>query len=95
MPYISVERRKDIDQNINKLIESIRNLSSPDIRDLDGDLNYCITKIILHVLDIIEQPKYTKFNTAVGVLESVKLELYRRVISPYEDNKIRENGDVV
>jgi hypothetical protein len=30
----------------------------------------------------------------MGVLESAKLELYRRKIAPYEDDKIAENGDV-
>lgn len=30
----------------------------------------------------------------VGALESAKLELYRRKVSPYEDQKIEANGDV-
>jgi len=33
-------------------------------------------------------------NDAIGALEGAKLELYRRVISKYEDKKIMENGDV-
>jgi hypothetical protein len=28
------------------------------------------------------------------VLESVKLEFYRRAVAAYEDNKIVENGDI-
>ena len=38
--------------------------------------------------------RYTHVNEAVGVLECAKLELYRRVAAPYEDEKIAENGDV-
>jgi len=30
----------------------------------------------------------------VGVLECAKLELYRRIAAPYEDEKIVETGDV-
>jgi len=38
--------------------------------------------------------KYDDYNTLIGVLENIKLELYRRKIIPYEDIKIKENGDV-
>lgn len=30
----------------------------------------------------------------LGVFECVKLEFYRRIVAPYEDAKIAENGDV-
>jgi hypothetical protein len=30
----------------------------------------------------------------VGALEACKLEFYRRVVTPYEENKMKENGDV-
>ena len=33
-------------------------------------------------------------NAIIGALECAKLELYRRVAAPYEDDKIIENGDV-
>ena len=38
--------------------------------------------------------KYEEYNSVVGVLESVKLEFYRRAVAAYEDNKIVENGDI-
>lgn len=58
-----------------------------------GELNYLIT---LLVQAYIEQrgESYQTYNDAVGALESAKLELYRRKIAPYEDQKIQENGDV-
>ena len=37
---------------------------------------------------------YAALAEAVGVIETAKLELYRRVAAPYEDDKIVENGDV-
>jgi len=30
----------------------------------------------------------------LGSVEAAKLEIYRRLIAPYEDTKIKENGDV-
>ncbi len=37
---------------------------------------------------------YSKLAVITGVLENVKQEFYRRVGEPYEDKKIRENGDI-
>ncbi len=37
---------------------------------------------------------YTELNAAIGALECAKLELYRRVAVPYEDEKAVINGDV-
>jgi hypothetical protein len=33
-------------------------------------------------------------NDIIGALEACKLEFYRRLVSHYEDIKIRSNGDV-
>lgn len=33
-------------------------------------------------------------SRVLGVLEAVKLEFYRRVVAPYEEAKMKENGDV-
>jgi len=38
--------------------------------------------------------RYAHLNEVVGVLECAKLELYRRVVAPYEDQKMTESGDV-
>jgi hypothetical protein len=57
-----------------------------------GELNYAITRLVLGFLG--DSPRYQNFNDAIGALEGAKLELYRRVVAPYEDRKIVENGDV-
>jgi len=54
------------------------------------------------VRSITRLPKLSKslseevfsFQSSPWVLSAVTHELYRRVIGPYEDEKIRENGDV-
>jgi len=58
----------------------------------DGEMNYVITSLIQDWLG--DDPHYTDYNSAIGVLECVKLELYRRKIAKYEDMKKKENGDV-
>lgn len=58
-----------------------------------GELNYVFTKSINDFLDI-KGRSYQSFNDAIGALECCKMELYRRLISAYEDQKIEENGDV-
>lgn len=57
-----------------------------------GDLNYIFTMIIQDYLPC--PARYDDYNEVVGVLECCKQELYRRMVVPYEDKKIIENGDV-
>jgi hypothetical protein len=38
--------------------------------------------------------RYAHLNEVIGALECAKLELYRRIAVPYEDQKITESGDV-
>jgi len=39
-------------------------------------------------------PSYQTINDIIGALEGAKMEFYRRVVVPYEDKKIKDNGDV-
>lgn len=81
MPYISQEDR----ERINLMLDSIESLSP-------GELNYAITTIILSQLPA--KPSYAQYNEKIGVLECVKQELYRKAVAPYEETKIKENGDI-
>ena len=85
MPYINSNSREDIRPYVNILADRINN---------EGELNYAITKLLLEYLDRLGCLRYTDINTLVGVLECAKMELYRRLAAPYEDEKIEENGDV-
>lgn len=56
-----------------------------------GDLNYLIASFV----DISARGgNYARLNEMIGCLECAKLEIYRRMIAPYEDVKAEENGDV-
>ena len=59
-----------------------------------GDLNFRIHELIEIYLSSKDTIKYEEYNSVVGVLESVKLEFYRRAVAAYEDDKIVENGDI-
>jgi hypothetical protein len=59
-----------------------------------GELNYKITQACLEHLDFKSQIRYADLNEVIGVLESAKLELYRRLVGPYEDEAIDANGDL-
>lgn len=88
MPYIRPELREDIDKSLLGLIKL---LDWTEKDNIDGVMNYVITKLIRSQYN---RGSYEEYNAAIGVLECAKLEFYRRAIAPYEDIKIKENGDV-
>lgn len=94
MPYIAPEDRPSLDPLIEALVEAIN--TGPDGPYEDGAkagrLNYVCTRIANQVLP---PDRYARAALVTGVLENVKQELYRRAVSPYEDLKITENGDVI
>ncbi len=58
-----------------------------------GELNFCITSLIR---DYWAKPAsgYQSINDILGALEGAKMEFYRRIVVPFEEQKIKENGDV-
>jgi hypothetical protein len=82
-----MEDRPKYEKSLGELIGILK---EQPIDRIDGELNYIITKILKGVYPL----RYFNLNRAVGVLESCKLEFYRRVAAPYEDTKIEENEDV-
>ena len=58
-----------------------------------GELNYLVTRLCDAFL-MKTGLSYKNINQAIGALECAKLELYRKIASPYEDKKEIENGAV-
>ena len=81
MPYIKQEAR-----------EVFENVVLPGVTTA-GELNYFITKLCQHYI-ADHDLNYQTLNDITGALENCKLEFYRRLTAPYEDTKIKENGDV-
>jgi hypothetical protein len=86
MPYIESVDREQYEPFIRALSDHLH-AGKP------GDLNYVITRLILWWL-ADRGVSYERLNAVMGVLESVKQEFYRRQVVPYEERKIKENGDV-
>jgi len=87
MPYIKPENRAKYTKVLDELIGILKALP---LEEVDGELNYVVTRILKEVYPL----RYYHINKAIGVLECIKQEFYRRVAAPYEDQKIKESGDV-
>jgi hypothetical protein len=82
MPYITKQQRWDVN------VDYAHRMPNDS-----GELNYILTTVCLDYL-AHKGERYVTMNDVVGALESCKLEMYRRLVSPYEDSKVKENGDV-
>ena len=79
MPYIPPARRKELDLKFDPKTA--------------GELNYVLTTQLVNYV-FLHGESYQSYNDIMGALEGAKLEIYRRQIAQYEDDKARENGDV-
>lgn len=81
MPYIKQEDRG--------YFEAVTKLAPEN----PGELNYVLTRIVNQYF-ADNGGRYQQINDVIGALEGAKMEFYRRIVVPYEDTKIAENGDV-
>jgi hypothetical protein len=58
-----------------------------------GELNFAIT-VLLNSYLLGQSLSYGTINDILGAVEGAKQEFYRRIAIPYEDLKIKQNGDV-
>ena len=82
MPYIDEKSRAALDPKIDGL--------QPDTA---GDLNYTITRLCLAWFRR-NGGRYLQVAIVMGTFICAAFEFYRRVAAPYEDEKIKQNGDV-
>jgi hypothetical protein len=88
MPYIKPHYRPEIDKLVEPLAAHIKTLP---LEKQDGAVNYAVTKVLKAVY---AEGNYFTYNRSMGVLGALQQEWYRRDIAPYEDEKIKANGDV-
>jgi hypothetical protein len=80
MPYIKEEDRAKL-------------CDPEEVPMTPGELNYVLTdEAVRYVYN--KGLSYQTLSEVVSTFECAKLEFYRRVVVPYEDKKIKENGDV-
>lgn len=90
MPYIKKKGRKEINPKLDPLIRKL------DTRTAKGQLNsgYVVYVIYKILKDIYGPGNFEIKSNALKILDSAGKEYYRRVMAPYEDRKIKENGDI-
>lgn len=90
MPYLTQEARAQLDDHINGLLQAL--LESPE-GSIPGGLNYAICRVADGVI-AAKGESYSQYNNLLGSVEAAKLEIYRRMVAPYENAKSYQNGEV-
>lgn len=89
MPYIDLEHRIALDAIVDGLVKRLR-----DINCKPGDCNYVVTRVVLEALKPHDGWRYHSLSDAVRVLKDAAAEIERRLLGPYEDRVILQNGDM-
>jgi len=82
MPYIKLEERPRCDDVIKSMLAN-------DVV-VNGDLNYILFAFCKRYI----KPSYNNYKNFCGELRQCATEIERKILAPYEDSKIKENGDV-
>ena len=82
MPYIKQDRRPSMDRVVDVMLE--------EGVVVNGDLNYILFAFCKRFVD----PSYNNYKNYCGELRQCATEIERKLLGPYEDEKIKENGDV-
>lgn len=86
MPYVTPESRTLVDGHLRPLADTLAQHAVP------GLLAYCVYVLVSAYVG--RNVKFSRAAEAFGVLQTVGLEFYRRVVGPYEGEKRAVNGDV-
>ena len=94
MPYIPKEKRKKYDDSIDAIADILNTRAGND--ELSGEMNYVLFRLALALSDQEAGGRRTYARMAVisSALSEAQAEFRRRIMAPYEDEKIRKSGDV-
>jgi hypothetical protein len=91
MPYTPQPERKKFEPALSELRKIIKKQISQG-KMTKGDLTYLVYTLGIEFFK--EKASYTTISTAISCLNDAAEELRRSHLNPYEDKKIKENGDV-
>lgn len=93
MPYIRQDSRPNLDLGIEDLLITILDAPTSEHK---GQLNYVISRLVPGVIHPGGPAawKYNEIADVIGTFECAKMEFYRRIADPKEDNAIAVNGDI-
>lgn len=83
MPYIPRDRRKRLDWIIDNFAAELNEFG------ITGQLNYILYRLAKKICH-----RYKDYAAFEGDCQQSLKEIYRRQVAPYEDEKIKINGDV-
>ena len=93
MPYIKDDDTLYLDAFTGKPA-SLRDIFKPShIPQTPGQLNYAIT-MLMHEYVLAMGESYDSISEALSACHEAEQEYRRRVLVPYENKKIYENGDI-
>lgn len=94
MPYIPKHERTKYDPLINHLASILNTRIDND--KISGELNYVLFRLARLLCDKSSGGKHNYARMAVvsSALGEARTEFQRRIMAPYEDEKIRIAGDV-
>jgi len=84
MPYIKKEQRERLEYKVNRLSDSIES---------KGELTYAIYRLTVDYIAKLGR-NYHDISEGISSLCDAEFELRRKILSPYEDEKERENGTI-
>jgi hypothetical protein len=87
MPYITQDDRKHYTGSLDDLTDDIEEMGP-----VSGHVTYILYMIVARWFK--KQPSYSTICKIRGCLIGTLAEFDRRIAAPYEDKKIKENGDV-
>jgi len=95
MPYLNEAHKAEIERvlELDRIAEYI---ATKNTNDFAGAINY-LNFVIIKKRTKVEGGacrRYFQFAMWVGTMICCVLEVYRRLIGPYEDEAIEKNGDV-
>lgn len=91
MPYLTDKQKQEM-QKVIDVHNIMLYFASLKLSDFLGALNYLIFVINRKYVEI-NKKKYFVLAGMFGTVLLSALEFWRRLIVPYEDKKIQENGD--
>jgi len=92
MPYIKKEDRKRIEVLSVDQPHEVVGIYTYDIQTA-GELQYAMAVMFKSYI-ARKGLRYQNCNDVMGALAGAQMEFYRKTVVPYEDVKIKENGDV-
>jgi len=86
MPYIESKRREELEEVLNVMIKNGVTAST-------GDINYILFSYCNRIVSPVAS--YHAYKMYLAELNEAMHEIRRRFLVPYEDEKIKKNGDIL